>query len=256
MDDATLEARFDELEAKNRSLKALAVVALFAAFLVPAGTVIGALAYVQSKTTTLSVELAEVRAKRFVVVNERRRSRGTLSARRDGAELTLGAAGGGRVALRARAEGSQVSLRDPAHHEAELSVASSGAATWRAAVRLAGREIESGLDANDTTAGLAVVHRDAQQHPDARAHVMVGGDIGATLDFSTHVGEQRVRHAELSVPPPEARTGTALRLEQRGSSLTARIGGTPRIDLRRGATAVWSTPAGAEEGPNPDEHAE
>ena len=99
-----MEARLEALEARNGKLKTLATTALVLAIVIPIAAVWGTTAYLQSKTTTMSLEVNELRAKRLVVVNEARQSRAVLEANGDEAQLYLGTEEGGRAARRAHAD--------------------------------------------------------------------------------------------------------------------------------------------------------
>jgi hypothetical protein len=259
-----LIARVDSLEARNNQLKTLTIAALVLAIVAPLAVAWGAVAYVESITPTLSLEVKELRAQRYVVVNAERRSRGTLHADGNGAELSLGTETSGRVALRAHEDRAAIALTAPeggaqtalwarhgvaqarmhdgAGHEVLTGVFSSGDESWRAGLRVSGGALGTRVEADGATTGLVSSYRNAEADTSLGARLEVDVATGSGVELVTQTGDVRYRHAELTAPSVDARSGTALRLSQRGSSLTARIGGIPHVDLRRGAESIWSSP--------------
>jgi hypothetical protein len=253
----------EDLVVRINRLKKLVVLALLLALIAPVGAVVGCVAYLKSIAPTLSLEVTELRARRYVVVNESRRSRATLEANGDEAELALGIEGKGRVALRAldgnaqlalgapagertslSAEGglARVALRDASGHDVRLGVASPSAESWRGGLTIRGGELTTRLESTEAATELAAEHENAAAETSLAARLFLDKAAGSGLDLATWSGDTRYRHAELSAPSVEARVGAAFRIEQRGSSLTARIGGVPRISLQQGATSIWESP--------------
>jgi len=243
MANEDLSERVLALEAKNSTLRIIAVVALVLALLLPVGAAYGAIAYVKSITPTLSLEVRELRAKRVVVLNESRKSRGTLRARGDTVDLALGSAHGAHVALRAGPTNALARLRTSSG-----SIVYATADMGSAGMHVRSDDFEARLEAKpvERRSGLVAQHRSTQpQGVDRDARFGIDRDgmklAATTWALGTNPPTQ-VRQAELAVPEPMAPGPTTLRLEQRGGTIVARVGGTPRIDLRRGGGVIWQSP--------------
>lgn len=271
-------ARVSALEAQNDNLKKMVIAALALAVVIPVAAVWLSSSQLESSWTTRTLELDEVRAHRFVVINHERRSRGVLGADGDDVALRLGLEEGGRVALRTRPDhaalavvspggsraalwsqdgSAQARLRDAAGHESQVGVTSSGE-SWRAGLALRSSHESTELVADDASSRLVASRHDEQTETDHEAQLLVSTTEGSSLDLTVNEeGEDQPRRARLVTPASGRRDGPALQLDQRGAELTAGLGYIPRIRLRRGGAMVWESPvpSGMPEEPEEEEAA-